>query len=121
MNLVRFVQVRCKEELERVSNEICDEMKSAAHRPTQPWTTGLAAASVKIHNTGEQSRFVGALGGEGAKHLYYLNEGNGGKGAVIKPRTAPQLHLKGLNIYRKSVHGYSGIHFIEKIAARHGG
>ena len=106
----------CTEKLDEVASTIESEMKGivGGHR-----RSGMAVGAIHIEDTGEFSRFVGGTGGEGTMHLYYLNEGNGN--GRIYPTRAKALYLKDYNIWRGSVKTYEGIHFVEEIAARHGG
>lgn len=106
----------CREKLDEVAQEIEGEMKGIVGGHSR---SGMAVGAIHIEETGEFSRFVGGKGGEGTLHLYYLNEGNGG--GRIYPRTAKALWLSDYGIWRGSVRTYEGIHFVEKIAARHGG
>ena len=114
---VQVLHEACAKKIQEVAETIEGELKSAVSGGR--YSTGLAASAVHIENTGEFSRFVGGKGGEGTMHLYYLNEGNGG--GRIYPRTAKALWLSDYGIWRGSVRTYEGIHFVEKIAARHGG
>ena len=114
--LVRVLMDACRDKVDEVAQEIESEMKGIVGGHSR---SGLAVGAIHIENTGEFSRFVGGKGGEGTMHLYYLNEGNGG--GRIYPKTAKALWLSDYGIWRGSVRTYEGIHFVEKIAARHGG
>lgn len=114
--LVRVLLDACRDKLDEVAQEIEGEMKGIVGGHSR---SGMAVGAIHIEDTGEFSRFVGGTGGEGTMHLYYLNEGNGG--GRIYPRTAKALWLSDYGIWRGSVRTYEGIHFVEKIAARHGG
>lgn len=116
---VQVLHEACAKKIQEVAETIEGELKAAVSGGR--YSTGLAASAVHIENTGEFSRFVGGTGGEGTKHMYWLNEGNGG--GRIYPSRSKALHLQspGLNIWRPSVSSYEGKHYVEKIAARHGG
>ena len=114
--LVRVLMEACRDKVDEVAQEIEGEMKGIVGGHSR---SGMAVGAIHIEDTGEFSRFVGGKGGEGTMHLYYLNEGNGG--GRIYPRTAKALWLSDYGIWRGSVRTYEGIHFVEKIAARHGG
>lgn len=114
--LVRVLMDACRDKVDEVAQEIEGEMKGIVGGHSR---SGMAVGAIHIEETGEFSRFVGGTGGEGTMHLYYLNEGNGG--GRIYPRTAKALWLSDYGIWRGSVRTYEGIHFVEKIAARHGG
>ena len=60
-----------------------------------------------------------ALIGGYNKHLYYLDEGNGGKGRRIYPTNSKALYLKDYGIYRGSVSGYEGFHIARKVASKY--
>lgn len=113
---VQVLHEACAKKIDEVAETIEGEMKGivGGHR-----RSGLAVGAIHIESTGEFSKFVGGTGGEGTLHLYYLNEGNGS--GRIYPRRAKALYLKDYGIWRGSVSTYEGIHFVEAIAARHGG
>ncbi len=113
---VAVLKEACSKTIERVASEIEGEMKGIVGGHSR---SGLAVGAIHIEDTGEYSKFVGGTGGEGTMHLYYLNEGNGG--GRIYPKRAKALYLKDYGIWRGSVKTYKGIHFVEAIAARHGG
>lgn len=106
----------CHEKLDEVANEIESEMKSIVGGHTR---SGLALGAIHIEETGEFSRFVGGNRGHGVMHLYYLNNGNGS--GRIYPTNGSALWVRPYGIWRASVSTYEGIHFVEAIAARHGG
>lgn len=106
----------CSLTINEVADVIEGEMKAVVGAHTR---SGAALGAIHIENTGEFSRFVGGTGGEGTLHLFFLNDGNGGH--RIYPTHARALYLKDYGIWRKSVNPYPGIHFVEAIAARHGG
>lgn len=58
----------------------------------------------------------------------WLNDGNAQKGSPIRPKRAKVLKFPdtrrggtGMFYYKPEVNTYAGIHYIEKVAARHGG
>lgn len=83
--------------------------------------------------TGMQGSFGGGFLtsvtiGSNEPSAYYLDQGNGGPGAVIKStrsvdsRGMPpaKLHLAHIgNVYAASVKGYSGTHYIKTVADKH--
>ena len=105
----------CEEKLDEVAKTIEGEMKGivGGHK-----RSGLAVGAIHIEETGEFSRFVGGTGGPGTQHLYWLNNGNG-PGRIYPHGQA--LWVRPYGILRASVNSYEGIHFVEEIAARHGG
>lgn len=52
-------------------------------------------------------------------HLYYLDQGNGGKGRRIYPTKSKALYLKDYGIYRGSVSGYDGFHVARTVADKY--
>lgn len=122
---VQVLHEACAKKIQEVAEVIEGEMKAevakGAGKAHGRYATGAAVGAVHIENTGEFSRFVGGTGGAGTLHMYFLNEGNGG--GRIYPRNGSMLHLQspGLDAWAKSVSSYAGTHFVEKIAARHGG
>jgi len=128
MSIVETVRRACLRELEEVATTIEGEMKGIVGSHSR---SGLAVGAIHIEGMSESSKFVGGTGGEGTLHMYYLNEGNGGRGAVI--RSTRKFDRRGARpgklylangrppMYATQVHGYKGIHFVEEIAGRHGG
>lgn len=106
----------CTEKLDEVASTIESEMKGivGGHK-----RSGLAYGAIHIEEEGEFARFVGGTRGPGTMHLYYLNEGNGP--GRIYPTNGSALWVRPYGIWRASVKSYEGIHFVEEIAARHGG
>lgn len=114
--LVQRLVDACQDKLDEVAETIESEMKGivGGHK-----RSGYAYGAIHIETTGEFSRFVGGTGGAGTMHLYYLNEGNGP--GRIYPTNGKALWVRPYGIWRASVNSYEGIHFVEAIAARHGG
>lgn len=79
--------------------------------------SGAALGAIHIENRG-LSAFVGGTGGVGTLHLCFLNDGNGGKTIYPKRKKALRFNDGSLHARAKP---YKGIHFVEEIAARHGG
>lgn len=113
---VKVLQEACFDKLDEVAETIQGEMKGivGGHK-----RSGLALGAIHIEETGQLARFVGGTGGPGTMHLYYLNEGNGP--GRIYPKNGKALWVRPYGIWRASVNSYEGIHFVEAIAARHGG
>ena len=114
MSCVAVLKAACQKELTSLANTINGEMKGIVGGHSR---SGAAVGAIHIE-MGSASAFVGGTEGVGTLHLYFLNEGNGGK--MIYPK-----HAKALRYSDGSFHGrsrpYKGIHFVEAIAARHGG
>lgn len=77
--------------------------------------TGEAQASISIM---ERRPDYALIGGKNW-HLYHLDEGNMGSGAIIYPTKKKALYLKDLGIVRKSVRAYKGFHVARIVADRH--
>lgn len=108
-----------QKELDRLATRIQYEMKSAC-----PKRTGEAADSIHIEVDSETSRFIGAYTSTpGGLALYYADQGNGGRGRVIRPKHAKALPISNKSgqwiAFRAYVHGYEGSGFIKDVADRH--
>ena len=115
MSCVQTLKTACMYEVRTLAAIIDGEMRGIVGGHTR---SGAALGAIHIEMSGTGA-FVGGTGGEGTKHLYWLNEGNGP--GRITPVSARALWVKDYGIWRKSVSSYEGIHFVEAIAARHGG
>ena len=126
--LIEAVTDIAKEEMDRIAKEIQSEMitEASKHKGSYRSPTYEAASSIKIEDIGTGSlfgmgRFIGAdatFKDDGGTHLYYMNYGNGGSGRIIRPKRKKVLKLDDGTI-APYVFGYSGKHFIEKIADRY--
>ena len=133
MSIVETVRRACLRELEEVATTIEGEMKGIVGSHSR---SGLAVGAIHIEGMSESSKFVGGTNGTGkgvtgTDHLALLNEGNGGRGTII--RSSREVDRRGARpgklylangrppMYATQVHGYKGIHFVEEIAGRHGG
>lgn len=120
MSLVEIVNNVCMSELDRVASVIEGELKDEC-----PKRTGQAAASIGISAPSDVTRRIGGVN----DHLFFADQGNGGRGTIIKStreydrlgrRPGKLVVMNGMyTSYRNSVHGYEGRHFVEKVAARH--
>ena len=111
---VHVVEVAVEKETDRVVKGIFGEMKGVVGGHTR---SGAAVGAIHIQGGGSKW-FIGGTGGEGTKHLYYLNEGNGGH--MIYPKRAKALHYSDGSFHPRS-RPYAGIHFVESIASHYGG
>lgn len=130
--LIESVCDICEKEMDRIAREIEMEMISEAGKHKGSYRSPTFAAQEAIHvediGTGSligMGRFIGADAefdssgnGNGGAHLYYMNYGNGGSGRIIRPKRKKALQLKDGTV-APYVRGYSGKHFIEKIADRY--
>ena len=112
---VETLKRACKKQLEETAHTIEGEMKGIVGGHTR---SGAALGAIHIEMR-DNSAFVGGTGGEGTKHLFWLDEGNGH--GRIYPKRSGKLYLKDYGIWRASVKTYAGIHFVHQIASRHGG
>ena len=83
-----------------------------------PKKSGRSAKSFHIEQRGDSYAVVSSR-----LAAYYADEGNGGPGRIIYPRRRKYLKItNGINRtlgYAKSVHGYDGDHYVERVADRH--
>lgn len=77
--------------------------------------TGEAQGSISIM---ERSPEFARIGGRNL-HLYYLDEGNGGKGRRIYPTRGRALYVKDYGVWAGSVSGYDGFHIARKVANKY--
>ena len=77
--------------------------------------TGEAQGSISIM---ERSPEFARIGGRNL-HLYYLDEGNGGKGRRIYPTRGRALYVKDYGVWAGSVSGYDGFHIARKVASKY--
>lgn len=121
------------------AQEILEEVKTACPRSAGGHDGKHVADSFKIVSGKGGTEIAGSFntGGRVIKSVIigstelgarYANYGNGGPGRTIHPSKSRALKLeslgrdgKGRYRYSATVHGYSGAHFLEKIAAKHGG
>lgn len=119
MSLVEKVRAITREQMMELARTIEGELKAAC-----PSDSGDARRSIHIEEEDESHIFVGAHasfppnGDDPGTHLYYADQGNGGRKRTIKPTRYKALHLKD-GSYRAWVHGYEGKHFIKAVADRH--
>ena len=111
---VETLKAACEKELHELANTIEGEMKAIVGGHTR---SGLALGAIHIE-MGSNSAFVGGTGGEGTLHLFFLDEGNGGK--MIYPKRKSALRFSDGSLHG-SARPYAGIHFVHEIASRHGG
>lgn len=120
---VETLKVACEKELHELANTINGELKAEASKGAGKargkYATGAAVGAIHIE-MGTVSAFVGGTGGEGTKHLFWLDEGNGGRRIYAKGRALGKYPggIPGIG-WRKSVSSYSGTHFVRRVADRH--
>ena len=128
MDIIKRVNAICEEQLDSLAKQVKREMVAVCNEHRK---TGAAANSVFIEKTGEKTRFVGAPARRSDGRMtsfFYLDQGNGGKNAVITSNGDYPMRFKGYKgayagkWYTKwAVSGYNGIHFVRDIAEKHGG
>lgn len=117
--LVEFVEAKCKEELDRVTNEIFGELRAEC-----PVRSGEARNSIVIEPIAPWANFVGSS----HPHLFFADQGNnqrysyfGGKRNPYMPnysgRGSRALYFDGEWHYMAST--YEGKHFVAEVASRH--
>lgn len=107
--LVATLHAACEEELNTITDSVYGEMVGIVGG--RPYATGEAAGAISIQATGEMSRFVGGT----HPHLYWLNEGNGGKRIYPKEYKALGTRFGP----KASVSPYAGIDFVTTIASHY--
>ena len=116
-------------QLEEIARMIEADYKSAVASHNKWQGSGAAVKAIHIEKRGNCSYFIGAKVGsnreDGGLHLHYLDEGNGGRNAVIKPKRAKALGtppdgIPGIG-FRASVHGYDGFGITAEIASKYNG
>lgn len=116
------------QQMDELAKQIeADYKAEVANHKYTPGASGAALGAIHIEKRSEYSYFIGAKVGsdhtDGGLHLYYLDEGNGGKGTRIYPKHARALgkHPDGIPGigWRKSVRGYSGFHITTKVASKY--
>ena len=121
MSLRNQIESVIAKELDRVAKQIEGELKAEC-----PVRSGEARNSIHIEETSQFERFVGGNN----LHLYYADEGNGGKGGRIYPHGnalafhgwgsyAGKGHGKGGKYVLPSVSSYDGKHFVRTVADKH--
>ena len=89
MSCVEVLEAACERELHDLANTINGEMKAAVSAGHV--RSGLALGAIHIE-MGSTSAFVGGTGGEGTKHLGWLNDGNGSGRIHAKGRALGKYH-----------------------------
>lgn len=125
MSLINIFEAFCDKELDRVATEIESEMKAVV---AEHYKSGDAERAIHIEKKDMFTRWIGGTDGtgrgvSGTDHLLMLDQGNGGRGSIIKPTRHKYLRLTdgrgNTRAFAKQVHGHDGIHFLEEIASRH--
>lgn len=111
--ILELVKAEVLKSVDEIANEILADEKSIVGSPKHV-RSGAALASLHIESTGEFSRFIGATGGEGALHAYFLDEGNGGK--MIYPKRKKALKYSDGSLHPRS-RPYKGIHWVRTVAS----
>ena len=134
--VIRLTNKRIKELAEQMRDEMKDEIASGGHIKT-----GKAYNSIQVFWNGRGAGGYGLGGASGTVHggfitsvqigsyeksAYYLDEGNGGRNAIItstrefdrRGRRPGKLKLSD-GTFAPYVFGYDGRHFAEKVANRH--
>lgn len=111
--------------LEEIAEQIKHDMVSVVSQHSR---SGKAVNAIRIEKLSPTSYFIGAHIGsdwrDGGLHLYYLDQGNGGRDKTIYPTRARALgplppHKGHPGGYRANVSGYDGIGFVKDIADKY--
>ena len=111
--IIELVKAAIIEGIDEYANRILADEKSIVGGHSR---SGAAVGSLHIESTGEFSRFIGATGGEGALHAFFLDEGNGGK--IIRPKRGKALRYSDGTFHPRS-RPYKGIHWVQTVASRY--
>ena len=109
--ILEIVKAEVLKSVDEIANEILADEKSIVGKHSR---SGAAVGSLHIESTGEFSRFIGATGGEGGLHAYFLDEGNGGK--MIYPKRKKALRYSDGSLHPRS-RPYKGIHWVRTVAS----
>lgn len=109
--ILEIVKAEVLKSVDEIANEILADEKSIVGGHSR---SGAAVGSLHIESTGEFSRFIGATGGEGGLHAYFLDEGNGGK--MIYPKRKKALRYSDGSLHPRS-RPYKGIHWVRTVAS----
>ena len=111
--IIELVKAAIIEGIDEYANRILADERAIVGGHSR---SGKAVASLHIEKTGEFSRFIGATGGEGGLHAFFLDEGNGGK--IIKPKRGKALKYSDGTFHPQSS-PYKGIHWVQTVASRY--
>lgn len=118
MGFVDMVDAFCERALDETAEKIESEMKGIVEAH---WKSGAAYKAIHIEAPDRYTRLIGGTGGEGTKHLIWLDQGNGG--GRIYPTHSKALRLtdgRGNTVtFAGSVRSYKGIHFLKQIASKY--
>lgn len=120
MDLMELVNKVCRETLDEVAEKVEADMKAVAN---EHFRSGAAYRAIHIEAPDDRTRLIGGFGGEGTKHLVWLDQGNGGSGSRIYPKNSKMLRIKDKRgntvAFASSVRAYGGIHFLKEIADKY--
>jgi len=122
MDLVEVVNKVCRETLDEVALKVEADMKAVAN---EHFRTGAAYRAIHIEAPDDFTRLIGGFGGEGTKHLVWLDQGNNPNGADgrIHPTNHDKLRIRDKRgntvAFASSVRTYPGIHFLKEIADKY--
>lgn len=120
MDLMEVVNKVCRETLDEVAQKVEADMKAVAD---EHFRSGAAYRAIHIEAPDDRTRLIGGFGGEGTRHLVWLDQGNGGSGSRIYPKNSKMLRIKDKRgntvAFASSVRAYGGIHFLKSIADKY--
>lgn len=114
MSLVAQAKAICREQMAEIADRICADYKASVTGAikNKATSTGEAAGSIHVEQTGETSYRIGASN----LHLYFFEEGNGSR--MIYPVKAKALHYSDGSYHGRST-PYAGRHINAKVAAKY--
>lgn len=98
-----------------IVNRVEADFKMVVGKYNKYSRTGEAVASISVL---ERRPDYALIGGRNL-HLYWLDEGNGGSGAIIYPKGKHPMYLNGIGIYRWSVKAHKPYHVAKQAADMH--
>lgn len=125
MNIEDVVIKAVESEMEKIARQIEADLKAEVEGH---FKSGAAYRAIHIEKRGLMRYFIGGTDGTGkgktgTDHLAMLDQGNGGRGKVIKPKYSKALRITdgfgNTRAFRKQVRGYDGFDIIEKVASKY--
>lgn len=125
MSLVEKVNTICRERMEEIANEICQDYKSmvTSNLKHPENSSGQAAGSIQVHKMSDTSYRIGS----DDLHLYFFEMGNGSGGIPkngrrpIRPMPMTYGTLGSPKGYAMRVSNYKGQNIKEKVAKKYNG
>lgn len=115
MSVEMLVKGAIEVQMTDIADRVLADFKSVVGRYNKYSRTGEALGSLGIL---ERTPDYVLIGGRN-KHLFWLDEGNAQKGAIIYPKGKKPMYLNGIGIYRWSVRAHKPYRVAKEVADRH--